>query len=414
MTNSRKANHRVDDRITVLFVQTQSWFGADSQIHASIAEHLDQSRFRVIVACNDGASQGSPALREFQRLDHVEVRPTDFGPSRADSRGLRLLVEMARRLPFVWGLVRLARFARKNGVDIVHGTEKPRDVLYGYLIGRACGAKTLTQLHVKMESWISPLTRKVMHHDDALVGVSEFVSQSAIAMGYDADRVYTVLNALEVDKWQPDDFDAVATRRDLGVPDEITLIAIIARGIPWKGHAELIRALALVRDRSLPFHLAIVGDDDPRATVDGVGYMDSLRQLVDRLGLADHVTFTGYRSDVPALMTAIDVFAMPSYEEPFGMVYLEAMAMRKPIVGSRSGGVVEFIEDGVTGFLSEPGDEETLADNLEKLISEPELRRRMGEAGRATVLASFASPRMADDMERVYQSVLGRPLVAPP
>jgi hypothetical protein len=148
MALASKSNRATDGRITVLFVQSQSWFGADSQIHASIAEHLDRDRFRVLVACNDGDGRGSPALDEFRRLAGVEVIPTDFGPSRGAQSATRVVIDVVRRLPFVWGLIRLAWHARRIRVDVVHGTEKPRDVLYGYLLARASGAKALTQLLV--------------------------------------------------------------------------------------------------------------------------------------------------------------------------------------------------------------------------------------------------------------------------
>ena len=396
------------DRITVLFMQTQTFFGADSQIHASIAEHLDRKQFRVIVACNDGAGGGSAALEEFRRIPDTDVVALDFGPSRGDDGMIRFALRAIRGLPFVWRLVGLMRYARAQGVDVVHGTEKPRDVLYGYLVGRACGARALTQLHVKVEDWIRPSTRRVMRHDDALVGVSRFVSRSAVDMGYRPERIHTVLNALEVERWRPDTVDGTPVRKELDIADDVALIAIVARVFPWKGHERLVRALAAVGQRGLRFHLLIVGDDDPRATPDGGVYSSHLRRVVAELDMTDVVTFTGFRSDVPALRSAIDVFAMPSYEEPFGMVYLEAMAMEKPVVGLRSGGVVEFVDEGVTGLLSDPDDEVGLADNLSALIADPELRRRMGRAGRETVLARFSSPRMARDMTTVYEHIVNR------
>lgn len=402
-----RSGRPTDERTTILFMQSQTYFGADSQVHALTAQHLDRDRFRVIVACNDGAGAGSAALDHFSRLSGVEVLPIDFGPSRSDAGGrLELLLVTIRRLPFVWALVRLARFARANRVDVVHGTEKPRDVIYGYLIGKVSGARTVTQLHVEAEDWIKPLARRVMKRNDALVGVSRFVARSAVEMGCRPDRVHHVLNALDVDRWNPEDIDVAAVRHELGVDDDVPLVAIVARIFPWKGHERLVRALALVRDRGLPFHLLVVGEDDPRATPDGGSYSATLRHIVNELDLAGHVTFTGFRADVPALMAAIDVFSMPSAAEPFGMVFLEALAMGTPVVAIRSGGVAEVVEDGVTGLLSDPDDDIGLADNLASLLSDPARRARMGAAGRDMVLSRFAPRRMADEMAVVYRKVL--------
>jgi glycosyltransferase involved in cell wall biosynthesis len=397
-----------DDRITVLFMQTQTYLGADSRIHASIAQHLDPDRVRVIVACNTGAGAGSPALDEFSRIRGIEVIPMDFGASRDEGGLVGRVMSTVKRLPLAWRLTRLAWFARRNGVDVVHGTEKPRDVIFGYIVGRMAGAKTLTHLHVKVEAWINPVTRWLMRRNDALVGVSEFVVQSAIDLGYRPDRLYSVLNALEVDRWDPERVDAALVRDEFGVDDDVVLIAVIARVFPWKGHERLIRALALIRNEVPPFRLLVAGDDDPRATPDGRSYTSVLREIVEELDLGANVTFTGFRKDVPALMKAIDIFAMPSHEEPFGMVFLEGLAMRTPVVAMRSGGVPEFIEHGVTGLLSDDGDLDGLAQNLATLMLDPNLRARIGENGRTLVLSRFASPRMAADVEVVYRRVLGR------
>jgi glycosyltransferase involved in cell wall biosynthesis len=398
------------ERITVLFMQTQTYFGADSQIHASMAEHLDHERFRVIVACNRDVGAGAESFERFRAIPGIWVVPTDFGRSREGTAGrLQLLLLAVRRIPTLWGLFRLGWFARRNQVDIVHGTEKPRDVIYGYVVGRIAGAKTLTELHVKVEGWMNPVGRRVMHHNDALVGVSEFVAQSAVNMGYRPERTHHVLNALEIDRWDPDRVDASPLRAEFGVADETALIAIVARVFPWKGHERLIRALARVRDQGLDFHLLVVGDDDPRATPDGGSYSARLKAIIAELDLGRHVTFTGFRRDMPGLMKAIDIFAMPTYEEPFGMVFLEAMAMRTPVVAIRSGGVVEFIEDGVTGLLSETDDEDGLARNLAALIEDPALRAQLGAAGRELVVSQYAAPRMAKDIERIYLAMLDRP-----
>ena len=266
----------------------------------------------------------------------------------------------------------------------------------------------MTHLHVKVETWINPIVRKVMHRNDALIGVSQFVVESAVELGYRRDRLYRVLNALEVERWDPDHVDAASVRSEFAVPEDAVLIAIIARVFPWKGHERLIRALAHLGDEAPEFRLLVVGDDDPRATPDGTSHTMVLRQLVEELGLTAQVVFAGFRDDIPGVMKSIDILAMPSFEEPFGMVFLEALAMRTPVVAMRSGGVPEFIVDGKTGLLSDEGDIEGLTQNLKTLMLDPILRERIGETGRAMVLERFASPRMAADVEDVYRSVLGR------
>ena len=101
----------------------------------------------------------------------------------------------------------------------------------------------------------------------------------------------------------------------------------------------------------------------------GNRYSDELRALAAELGIADNVIFLGLRSDVPRLMAAVDLFAMPSFEEPFGLVYAEAMAMKKPVIAIDSGGTPEVVEHGKSGLLSPEGDDAALAANIKRLIT---------------------------------------------
>ena len=107
-------------------------------------------------------------------------------------------------------------------------------------------------------------------------------------------------------------------------------------------------------------------------------------------------------------MASFDVFAMPSWGEPFGMVYVEAMAMKRPVVAWADGGPVEIIRDGETGYLPARGDVDALAQALLRLVRDPDLRRRMGKAGRRRVEHCFNPQRMCRDMVEVYRDVLGQ------
>jgi glycosyltransferase involved in cell wall biosynthesis len=107
-------------------------------------------------------------------------------------------------------------------------------------------------------------------------------------------------------------------------------------------------------------------------------------------------------------MAACDVFTMPSFEEPFGLVYLEAMAMQRPVVSVDNGGTPEVVEHGRSGLLSRYQDVEGLAANIVTLLGDRELRSRMGKYGRARVLDYFNAQRMAKDAGAAYEAVLGR------
>ncbi len=116
--------------------------------------------------------------------------------------------------------------------------------------------------------------------------------------------------------------------------------------------------------------------------------------------------FLGFRSDVMELLAACDVFALPSFEEPCAVAYLEAMAMAKPVVALRSGGTPELVVHGQTGLLSEPKDVAGLARNLAILCENPELRANLGGAGRRRVEDVFTPSRLAADIELIYRHLL--------
>ncbi len=121
------------------------------------------------------------------------------------------------------------------------------------------------------------------------------------------------------------------------------------------------------------------------------------------------MVFTGWRSDVQRILAASDIYAMPSFEEPLGVIYLKAMAMRTPVVALRSGGVPEVVEHGGAGLLSEPDDDARLAANLVTLLRDPALREHMGRRGRELVETVHTPRRMAADGLRIYREVLSGP-----
>lgn len=263
-------------------------------------------------------------------------------------------------------------------------------------------------VHVGYGEWMSKLLRWSLRHADALVAISEFVAQSLVSSGHDSTKTYVVLNAIDPAVWEAG-VDREAARRELGLPRKAPVVLTVCRLFPEKGPGTLLRVVAEVRKVVPDTMLVVVGED----VTPGQGYSRELRRLACELGMDNHVVFAGRRRDVARMMAAADVFAMPSLEEPFGLVFLEAMAMGLPVIALASGGVPEVIEHARSGLLSPPGDLADLVENTLALISDPERRRRMGEHGRRLVEARFAIEHMARDTATIYQLVGGALPVAP-
>ncbi|GAB4425100.1 MAG: hypothetical protein OHK0015_04800 [Chloroflexi bacterium OHK40] len=397
-------------KINVLFMQSQDYFGADSLVHSLLMRHFNRTSVTVYAACNAGSRQKeSASLKALSGIEQLNLRPTYFGPSINHTSKREILAQaIPGGLATLASLTSLAQYIRKHSIDVIHCTEKPRDAFYGLLLARLTGARCVIHIHVKAENWISPLVQWAMRHADALVGVSQFVADSIVAMGYPANKTHAVLNSLDLNGWRAD-VDGSGVRQEYGVAPSTPLLAIVSRLFYWKGHVELLRALGQVKATHPDFKLLIVGADDPRGMPGRGSFTAELKALSAELGLNEHVIFTGFRQDVPQVMAACDIYAMPSFEEPFGMVYLEAMAMRKPVIALDNGGAREVIEHGKSGLLSQPQDIDQLAANIRTLLDSPTLRVEMGAYGRQQVEQFFTPQRMAHEMERIYRSILGLP-----
>lgn len=234
---------------------------------------------------------------------------------------------------------------------------------------------------------------------------SAHVADDLAALGVPRDRMTVT--------WCPVDLadfarpvDVALVRAQLGVAPGAQVVGMVGMLIRWKGQHVFLQAMAKVlRDRPRAHALVVGGpadDADPQ-------YPQELRALAASLGIEGRVTFTGLRSDVPAVLAACDVCVHASVKpEPFGMVVAEAMAAGRPVVASAAGGPVEQVEEGASGFLVAPGDADALADRIARLLDDPARAVAMGARGRTIVAERFSAERHAALTADVYRRALGR------
>ncbi|HET7543382.1 MAG TPA: glycosyltransferase family 4 protein [Polyangiaceae bacterium] len=399
------------EKIGVLFIVAQEEFGADTAVHADIIRNLDRDKFSVHVACTDGGGKTVPAsLAVMQKIPRISLRPTRFAPSLRRS-GPSMLAQSARTLAQLsWDFVALRRYIESEGIRIVHSTERPRDVAYNIALSRLAGTRSVAHIHVKWSEEYGRLAKWGVRNADAVFSISRFVTNAVVGMGIPRARVHTVLNAIEPSKWDPG-IDGSAFRRELGIPQDSLVLTSVSRLFSWKGQRELVRAFALVREKIQNAELVIVGAD--YSMWGGESFTAELKALARARGVLEHVHFTGGRPDIPNVMAGSDVFTMASFEEPFGLVFLEAMAMRKPVIAINNGGTPEVVEHGRSGLLSPPWDIPALAANIVRLLEDRDLREQMGSYGRSRVLDYFNAQRMAQEAGAAYERILkGEPSVA--
>lgn len=408
MTKTAAEAPGASESIGVLFIHTATSgsLGADVWVHASIMRDLDQTTHSVHVACVPGAAGApTPTYAAVSSIPGVSVVRVHGGPRRPRDRSfgsvLRLLSEAVRG---VVDLLRLFVYIHRHRINIVHTSDRPRDAVAAVLLGRCTRARSVVHAHVLYGEWMSRPLRWAVHRADARVAVSEFVRHGLLRAGSADDRTHVVLNAIDPASWRPGTGRS-ERRAEFAISESAPVVLTVSRLFPEKGTKSLIEAVARLRDEFPDIRLIVVGQDP----APGQPFARELITRVEQLGLEDNVVFTGRRSDIAELMAAADVFAMPSFEEPFGLVFLEAMATELPVVALDNGGTVEVVGHDVEGLLSPPGDIDVLVRHIDQLLRDPERRRRMGRAGRARVFREFTTARMASDVATVYRLILSSP-----
>ena len=230
----------------VLFINSVELPGADTFVHALIMRALDRAKYDVHAACPRGAD-GARTVAFLADIPHLQLLRCDFGPS---VTGLSWLGKVSRitsaLFPTLLGFVSLARYIRKQGIQVIHATDRPRDAVSCVVLAKLAGVKSVVHVHVKFAEWMGRPVRWAMGQADALVGVSNFVAQSLIDGGYPSHKTHAVLNAIDPEAWDWRT-DPEPIRREFGISKDAPLIVCAARLFRGKGQDDVIRALAAIR-----------------------------------------------------------------------------------------------------------------------------------------------------------------------
>ena len=294
-------------------------------------------------------------------------------------------------------------FILRHRIDLVHLNNS---ILYNHdwmlaarLTGRRC---------VCHERGINPVYPAAARYWgsrlDAILCISEAVRAAMASAGADSGNLITIHNGFDPAEVRIEIPPAELRRRHHIAPDA-DVVVMIGNFKAWKGQETVIRAIDRVRRTRPSVVCLLVGATAPSDRA----FEDEMRRLVAELRVDKHIIFAGFHRNVPDMLTMADVVVHASIlPEPFGRVILEAMACRKPIIGSRAGGVPEIIEDGCTGLMFNPRDHQALADAILQLLADRERAARMGENGYRRLIDRFHVAQNVAATERVYeQSLVG-------
>jgi glycosyltransferase involved in cell wall biosynthesis len=329
----------------------------------------------------------------------------EIGSLGQELQGDGFTVEVLQRRPGIdWrGVWRLARFFRRERVDILHAHQ------YGPFFYSLMARRLYRQPPIlftehgrhfpdyprQKRIWAN---RLLLEKRDRVVAVGEAVRHALIANeGISAARIALIYNGVDLSPYRKSGTDRDAVRKELGLqPVDFALIQV-ARLDYLKDHVTAVKTLERVTRRQPNTHLILIGTGEEESKI---------RQAIADRRLESSVKLLGLRTDVPRLLTAADCFLLTSISEGIPLTIIEAMAAGLPVVATRVGGMSEVVVDGTTGLLSPAGADESLAEHILSLASDPELRRRLAQAGKERAFKFFSEDRMNAAYQRLYQELV--------
>ena len=291
--------------------------------------------------------------------------------------------------------LKLYRIGRKHRISLIHlnnGYLHLPWILAAKMLRVPCVAHL--RGFVQVNGFARFIARFVDHH----VAISEAIRGNLLEADIPIERISLVHDAIDLDEFNID-IDCGPLVQEFGLVAGQPTYGLFGRVIPWKGIREFILAAQKVNDEIPEARGFIVGgvSDGDNA------FFEEMQSLIVELGLDGKVILTGYRTDVPDMISLMDVVVHASTSpEPFGMVIIEGMAMGKPIVATRAGGPLDIVEEGQTGYLVELGNVQELGRAITTLLQDQVLCRTMGEKGRARVEKLFSNQLYGQKMEQLF------------
>lgn len=317
-----------------------------------------------------------------RRLEAMGVKPLFLHRSKWDPRALSDLVDIIR----------------DRDIQIVHAAGM-KGTLFGRIAAHICNCHAVVHLHDTRHPGVilAALQRMVSCWTGMAVVVSEAVGKLAVnTLGIPQSRIATMHNPIDMKRYISNDSTRCRVRRELHISDEAHVIGMTSRLSAEKGHCAFLRCMPRILAKHPEAVLVIAGDGPMRRACE---------QVIDELGIGHCVRMLGNRSDIPDILAAVDVIALPSSREGLPYSALEAMAAGRPVVSFAVGGMVELVRDGKTGILVSPGDGHAMADAIVRVLTDHTLAEELAESARASI-RTFSVESHIRELRFHYRNIL--------
>lgn len=377
-------------KINILYLETYADIAGGQRGLLDLIDALDRNRFNPVVVCpREGLL--SQALKErhipFHFVDLRKRRRKDF----------------MRFIPPITGLTRMLRLISRDNISIIHANGY-YDSIYSGLVARLAKIPSLcTVRNVYVDIPFAFLRHKILCSLNAALYTNSFRAKEVISNYVRGGNVATIHTGIDIERFDPNNPNALRIRRELGIPLKATVISQISQLSPQKGHIHLINASSQVIEQDENVHFLFVGG--------GFGKNNNktyLEEQIGKRGLTHWFTFTGFRNDVEDILSATDITVLPSVKgEGLPRAILESMAMQRPVIASDLAGIKEIIDDGINGYTVKPGNELEIVDRLVGLVRNGKRRNEMGIAARHKIENEFALTSMVEKYQNVYEDLVG-------
>ncbi|MBE0551151.1 MAG: glycosyltransferase family 4 protein [Ignavibacterium sp.] len=340
----------------------------------------------------------------IERNYQVELLCVEESRMQVEANNLGLIIHPVKASGYIHPItiLRIAALIKNNDYNLIH-TQASKD-LWLLVPALKMAASTIPLFLTKqMGSFIVKkdfLHRFLYQRVTLAFAISTIIKNNLIeTTPLPVNKIELLYNAVDVKKFDPSNADRNKVREEFSVKDEDILIGMIARFSPGKGHEEFLQSAKILLSKFYNLKFIVVGE----ASRGEDEYANSIKSMAEKIGIKN-LTFAGFRSDTPNVLSAFDIFIFPSHAEAFGIALIEAMAMERASVCANADGVLDIAVDGQTNLLFQNKNAEDLAVKTEQLIVNAELRSKMGKSARQRVIEKFDIETIMDRTIEFYNN----------
>ena len=366
-----------EKRLTILHTEASMGWGGQEIRVVQESCILAERGVRVIIACQEGATIGERAREAGLPVHLIQIR-SQYDP---------------------WAVKDFIRLIKAEAVDIVH-THSSRDGWVAGAAGKLTGTIVVRSRHLSTligANWFSSFPYRYL--TDAIIASGNDIKETLARRNkLDPHKIVSASAGVDLKRFRRE-ISGEGVRKELGLEDAYPVVGIVAVLRSWKGHDYLLESVKSVVEEFPKARFVLAGDGPRR---------EALHEKVKALGIGESVIMAGFRSDVPEVMAALDIFILPSYaSEATSQVLPQALAMGKPVIVTSIPGLMEIVEDKVTGLLVRPKDPVAIASAIVEMAKDKEAARRMMERGHEKILKGYTIEVMMKKTTDVYDRLLG-------